>query len=717
MPIIDDCRAKCTMTTTLEGDSRYTHLISNGNIKEPEKIVGDKKRITYENKIPMAPYLFIACAGTWDVLEDSVGHNGKTIKLEYLVPKGTKEFVKIPMQILKKAITWVKKTQDYEYTNETYRTICMTKSNFGGMENVGNTTIVTDAALINEHTLDILLLYAYAVIVHEFEHNQCGSETTMETPFDIWLNEAYTVHVEQQFVADQFDPTFIRLNKVNGIRMPLLGPLAVEDGGYNGMILREGFNHPDDLIDAVTYVKAAEVIRMLRLILGDDKFKQAKNLYFSRYRHSNANTEQFFECFEEIHNNSLQQFKEGWLSRKGYPKVTVEILDNKITFTQKHPKSGPFHIPIIIGLVDKDGKDISEHVFELKDKKGSFEFDSTPELVSINRDYSFYGTLEYNVDIDYFIKQVKLDPNPFNQVEAMNRLTDIQRIRLMKNSDAEIDEFWLDLIGEIIKTDMPNSLKSRFLTVGEEPLDRDYVAWYEEQVIAKHKMMEAINKKYRPELLDLFNSINTYMDAPLEKGIEDRMLKNVLLSLIVVDDSEDSHKLIIDHFTNATTAQDRVTALILLNRSSCSERRNFLHKTFEEWKGNISGYANYLRVISSGKHDGVFEEMAEEKEKSEFDINHPTYTRALFMPMAMNKEMVWTKKGMQWICDTVIEFSEINTILASRLLNLFQHVRLLKPTLQNTVIEHLQKILNGVNSDDNPTINNQVRAYLESTTP
>ena len=26
MPIFDDCRAKCTMTTTLEADARYTHL-------------------------------------------------------------------------------------------------------------------------------------------------------------------------------------------------------------------------------------------------------------------------------------------------------------------------------------------------------------------------------------------------------------------------------------------------------------------------------------------------------------------------------------------------------------------------------------------------------------------------------------------------------------------------------------------------------------------
>ena len=73
MPIFDDCRAKCTMTTTIEADARYTHLISNGNISRelnpdgmPVKKPGDPGRqiITYENSIPMAPYLFLVCVGT-----------------------------------------------------------------------------------------------------------------------------------------------------------------------------------------------------------------------------------------------------------------------------------------------------------------------------------------------------------------------------------------------------------------------------------------------------------------------------------------------------------------------------------------------------------------------------------------------------------------------------------------------------------------------------
>ena len=68
MPILDDCRAKCTMTTTIEADAAYTHLISNGNISprtNPDGVPvlkpGDptRKIITFENALPMAPYLFL----------------------------------------------------------------------------------------------------------------------------------------------------------------------------------------------------------------------------------------------------------------------------------------------------------------------------------------------------------------------------------------------------------------------------------------------------------------------------------------------------------------------------------------------------------------------------------------------------------------------------------------------------------------------------------
>ncbi|MGC8659108.1 MAG: DUF3458 domain-containing protein, partial [Desulfomonilaceae bacterium] len=208
-------------------------------------------------------------------------------------------------------------------------------------------------------------------------------------------------------LQDTFDPTFIRLNQVDSIRNPLLGPLAIEDTGKAGIIVREGFNDPDELIDSVTYVKAAEVIRMLRLLLGSHNFKKGKELYFSRYKDSNANTDQFFECFEETSGKRLAQFKDCWLYRIGYPKVSYKTQYDKDSMTyrirvsQEPPNSTekPFHLPIELAVIDRSGKAIqgTNTVFEFNSYSAELVFENInpePAFVSMNRDFSFYGTCE-----------------------------------------------------------------------------------------------------------------------------------------------------------------------------------------------------------------------------------------------------------------------------------------------------------------------------------
>lgn len=741
MPVFDDCTAKCTMTTTIEADIRYTHLISNGNISRasnpdgrPVPKPGDPGRqvITYENPIPMAPYLFLVCAGTWDMLVDSVVFpSGRSVRLEYLVPPGMTESVRIPMEILKESVLWIENTQDYEYKGETYRTICMNKSNFGGMENVGNTTIVTDAAIITEHTLDAGLLYAHAVIVHEFEHNQCGSETTMETPFDVWLNEAYTVDVERQFMADMFNPAYVRLNQVESIRNPLLGPLAIEDSGYAGRIVREGFNDPEELIDGVTYVKAAEVIRMLKLLLGAEQFRAGKRLYFSRYHNANADTEQFFACFEEVSGRDLRQFRAGWLYRAGYPKVSAETSYDaaekryQIRFSQELCEGQtPFHLPIDIALVDAQGSDIAgtDRTCELKESSAVVVFDGIdeePAFASLNRDYSFYGTfVNRSATKKTLALQAQLDANAYNKVDAFRRLTDIERISLMKDPQSDIDRSWLDLYGAMVRdTSLPHSVKAYMLRIDEQPLDRAYLTWYQEQVSAREALMKAVNAAYRSDLVAQFSGLDTYSPEKRRSpkdGIEERMLKNVLLELIAIDDTPDSHALLMLHFRSATVATDRVAALAMLNRSSAPERREVLEEVYQAWHPHLSGYANYLRIVAGGTCADVFAMIEDEKKRPTFDITQPTWQRALLLPMALNNKMVWTDEGIAWLTDTVIELAPVNMTTTSRLLNTFQQARNLRPALKEKVMSALMRIVEELPNADFPVVHNQAKAYMRS---
>jgi len=736
MPMIDDCRAKCTMTTTIEADSAYTHLVSNGNISptlnplgKPVIKEGDPARqvITYENPTSMATYIFLVAVGTWDTLEDEVTYpSGRTVRLEYLVPPGMTDEARIPMEILKQSVLWIGERQGYEYTFDTYRTICMTKSNFGGMENLGNTTIVTDAALITEHTLDTMLLYAHAVIVHEFEHNQCGSETTMETPFDVWLNEAYTVDVERQFMADHFDPAFIRLHQVDSIRSPLLGPLAIEDGGHYGRIVREGFNEPDELIDGVTYVKAAEVIRMLRLVIGTEAFHKGKSLYFDRYRGGNADTDQFFACFEEVSGISLTQFKREWLYRIGYPKVSAtteydgETKEYRISLSQEvEAGKEPFCLPLKVALVDGEGRDMegTERIFTLSDGEGEIVFEnigSPPAIASMNRDYSFYGTFKYtNVDAGALVRQTRLDPDIYNRVDAMRCLTDTVRVALLNDPDAPINDEWLNLYGEIVADrSLPAAVKSYLLRIDEQPVERRYLTWYRELVVARERLMAAVNGRYREELLSEFNAVEPTPDTPIGEGIERRMLKSTLLHLIVVDDTPESHRLIIETYQTAATATDRVAALTALNRSSAPSRRTLLEEVYRDWHSHLSGYANYLRVAASGTGEDLFEMIEAEEGRPSFDITHPTWSRALYLGTAANTKMVWSDRGIEWVADSVIRLAPINGTTAGRLLNTFQHLRALRPPLGEQVRAALGRIVESVTEDVSQSINGQAMTYL-----
>ena len=736
LPILDDCTAKCTFRTTLEADSRYTHLISNGDVCRDTNPDGkpilkpddpSRKLVTYELKEPMAPYLFVVCVGTWDTLEDEVTYpSGRRVRLEYLVPPGRIEGAQLPLKILKDAILWHAKTQEYEYRGEVYRTICMEKSNFGGMENVGNTTIITSAALVDEYTSDERIEYAYGIIIHEFEHNQCGSDVTMETPFDMWLNEAFTVDVERQYSMSRFDPDQVRLDNVAQMRSPVHGPLAIEDGGHLGMIAREGFHDPDELVDGVTYVKAAEVIRMLKLILTPEVFRKAKNAYFARYTGANANTDQFFACFEEISGHDLGQFRREWLHTIGYPVIEAEhSYDSEarklsVAFHQSRTGTGgPFHVPIEMAAVDADGNDITGTacILELKDAETTRVFEDVPEpiFVSMNRNASFYGTFrDRSANREQWKQQVRLDPNLFNRVEAMRYITDEERIRIIRDPEAAPSEDWLNVFGSVLRdTSLPAGLKSYLLGLDEQSVDRKYLPMYRERYHARIRILQTIAARFLPELRVVYDSIDTYTrGAEPQDGIAERRLKAVVLRMLCEADTGEVQKLAEDHFHRAWNISDKLAALRCVQATSHPRLLDLFEEAHGAWKDHIAAYTAYLACIGASRHDDVFDRIAAEEQRTGFRISHPGHSRALFMPLGSNNKMLWTDQGLDWLVATVGRLAEVNENTALRLVDSLRLVNKLADDLKPKVIAALVSMRERIDADAVPALYGRIGAYL-----
>lgn len=737
LPVIDDCTAKCTFRTTLEGDIRYTHLISNGDIDRTTNPSGRpvskpgaplRQVITFVNNVPMAPYLFIACAGTWDVLADEVRYpDGRRIALEYLVPPGKTAGARIPMQILKRSILWQHERLGYVYPFDTYRTICMEKSNYGGMENVGNTTIITEAALIDETTADARLIYAHGVIVHEYEHNHCGSGVTMQSPFDMWLNEAFTVDIERQFTASVFDPAFMRLREADAMRAPGNGPLAVEDAGKFGQIVREGFNDPDELVDGVTYVKAPEVLNMLRQLLGQEVYDAGARLYFSRYDGGNANTAQFLACFEEVSGRSLADFSREWLFTVGYPQVSVRYAydpgrrELRLSLSQtRSGRGGVFTLPFSFAAVDASGRDIPGTAqtvpFNAPDAEIILAGIPEPAFLSINRDAGFYGTCtDLSATPQQLVRQVRLDGNAFNRVEAMRQLTDQERRRLLASPIATVSETWLELYRGLLRdTALSDGIKGYLLKIDEQPLDRTLLPHIRELFTIRQRLLRATSLGCGDTAV--LNALQALADKPatLDRAaaIERRFLRNALLQLLAASGSVGAHVALEEQLRRAVNITDRLNALTALWQSKHSERRALLLREGESLRTTLGGYLGYLQVVGLSPRDEVFDAVAEEERRPTFSLSHPGLTRALYVPLSLNNAQIWTPRGLRWMTDTAIKLAPVSEFTTLRIIAPLQACKTFAPDLRAAVEDALRDMLAALRQRACPSVTGRLEAYL-----
>ncbi|NLB69397.1 MAG: DUF3458 domain-containing protein [Lentisphaerae bacterium] len=735
MPTVDDCTAKCTWKTRLEASNRYTHLISNGDVLRetnpdgvPVPLPDDPSRmaITYLNSIPMPPYLFIAAAGTWDVLADSVTTDlGREIRLEYLVPPGKIESAHIPMQITKDCVLWQSRHLSYEYERECYRTICMEKSNFGGMENAGNTTIITEAALIDDWTVDARLVYAHSVIIHEYEHNHCGGDVTMETPFDMWLNEAYTVTVERDYVREKFGFELIRLSEIDSIRAPLNGPLAMEEGGKTGRIVREGFNHPDDVVDGVTYVKAPEVLGMLRSLIGDEKYEKAISLYFTRYNGGNADTEDFLNCFRETADIDLNSFLHEWLFTAGYPELrgTYSYSPDKrrlvVAVSQlRHGRGRYFTIPFRISGVDAGGR-VMESVNKLlvlDSEYSEFVFEDVPfepEFLDWNSGEAFYGTFTDEIATrETLVKTVKFSPFIIGRVEAMRTLRDIAMKNMMDDL-APPSEF-VKLFREILDdASLPDGIKASLLTISDEMLDRSFLPFTAERNAAARKLSSVVAKTCNEQLLDVFERVTVAPEnEELASAIPRRSLCDVVSKLLAAAAGEREVEALVQYFEEGAAISDKLYAASAVNSTDSVIRHEIMNKLRDICKDHVAAYGGYLRVLASSPHNDVFEAITSEEKSADFRIEHPSHSRSLYGGMAVNNAQLWTTRGIDWAGETLLRLADINEYTALNVVSAFTFVLKMNEPLRSLVVDMLAELKRRVSAVRTPSLYSRISQIL-----
>ncbi len=134
---------------------------------------------------------------------------------------------------------------------------------FGGMENP-SLTFATPTILAGDKSL-------VSLIAHELAHSWSGNLVSNATWSDFWLNEGFTVYLEQRIMEMVYGPERAKMEILLGLKALVAEVRSMQPKDQVLHIDLAGRN-PDDGMTSVPYDKGAAFLRRLEGIFGREKF-------------------------------------------------------------------------------------------------------------------------------------------------------------------------------------------------------------------------------------------------------------------------------------------------------------------------------------------------------------------------------------------------------------------------------------------------------------
>ncbi|MEE9347902.1 MAG: aminopeptidase N, partial [Robiginitomaculum sp.] len=418
-------------TVRIEADKdSYPTLLANGNMIDSGDLPGRHHYAVWEDPFPKPCYLFALVAGQFDKIDDSfTTMSGRDIPLEIYVDPGDSSRAHYAMDALKRSMKWDEEAFGREYDLDRFMIVAVRDFNFGAMENKG-LNIFNSALLLADaqSATDMNFQRIESVVAHEYFHNWTGNRITCRDWFQLCLKEGFTVFRDQEFSAHERGAPLQRIKDVKALRARQFP----EDAGPLAHAVRpESYQKIDNFYTATIYEKGAEIIRMLKTLLGEKAFRAGSDLYFEALDGTAATIEEFITCFETSTGKDLSQFML-WYSQAGTPELTVKTaydagaktftvsLSQKTMPTPGQPRKQPLLMPISLGLIDDTGRNFGAQTFALKSETATLKVEDLPSkpTLSILKGFSAPVRLNYARDTGDTLIQMAHDADMFNRWEA-----------------------------------------------------------------------------------------------------------------------------------------------------------------------------------------------------------------------------------------------------------------------------------------------------------
>jgi aminopeptidase N len=662
---------------------RYPILLANGNLVDSGEGEGGTHWAVWEDPFPKPSYLFAMVAGDLSANRDSfTTMSGRKVDLTIWVKEADLPRTDHAMASLKAAMKWDEEVYGREYDLDLFNIVAVDDFNFGAMENKGLNIFNSRYILADQDTAtDTDFDNIAGVVAHEYFHNWSGDRVTCRDWFQLSLKEGFTVFRDQSFSADMGSEAVKRIDDVRVLRSSQFP----EDAGPLAHPVRpESYIEITNFYTATVYNKGAEVIRMMRTILGEEAFRKGSDLYFERHDGQAATCEDFVTAMEDASGIDLAQFRL-WYSQAGTPKVTARVdhdvslgratlrLSQSIPDTPGQTDKEPMLLPLKTALIGADsGAPLGEERLILLDREReevTFDGIAEPPILSINRDFSAPVLLDIDRGDGELERLAASDPNPFARYEAGQELMLRALIAGARGETVDPAPVIEAMRGTLRSNELDVAFKGEALTMPSEALIGDRMELVDPDAI--HASRDALRRAAGAALAgELAQAQAMGADghdlSPQAKGV--RRLKSVALALLAAGNQAEGAELAKAQFDAADNMTDRQGALTVLASLECPEREDAFAQFYDRYRADTLVLDKWFALQAAAQRRDTVSVVERLAGHPDFTMKNPNRWRALVAHFAANQ---WafhdaSGRGYRFLADMILAIDRLNPQVAAR---------------------------------------------------
>ena len=710
-------------------------LLANGNLIEQGELDGGRHYAIWRDPFPKPSYLFAIVAGDLAKVSDEfVTLSGRRVELGVYVEPGKEARAAYAMDALKRSMAWDEQAYGREYDLDVFNLVAVSDFNMGAMENKG-LNVFNDKYVLASSGLATDDDYAgiEGVIAHEYFHNWTGNRVTCRDWFQLCLKEGLTVFRDQEFSADQRSAPVKRIAEVRALKAAQFP----EDAGPLAHAVRpETYHEINNFYTATVYQKGAEVIRMLKLLIGARAFRKGMDLYFERQDGTAATVEDFVACFAEVSQRDLTSFML-WYSQAGTPLVTIRTafdeaaqtlrveLTQSLGATPGQAEKAPMTMPIALGLVDPESGDLplasdeatpaelASGVFALEGASRRIVFTGLKRRPTLSALRGFSAPVRVDDDLseDDLVVLLKRDSDSFNRWQALQTLA----IRLLTRSVAAIRRgrapaspgAFISAYGALLEDALVGRIDPAFAALAmalpsEADLAREIGVDVDPDAIhqARESLRGALGRAHANALQALHDRMaDTGPFSPDAASAGRRALRNGALQMLVAGNAIDGAARAHAQLAHADNMTEQFGALLALSTIPGPSRERSLDAFGRRYAAEPLIIDKWFALLAQIAEAETLDRVRGLMNHHAFSLANPNRVRALIGGFTANATQFNRADGAGYdlLAEIVLTLDPTNPQIAARLLTAMRSWRSLEEARRHKAEAALQRIAETAN--------------------